>query len=145
MMNENKLTKRQMCFLSRDGSMLWVDEEKALRIQHDLEEKTIHGHFRVEGRTLNTVEITGVYFPEDIEDMTRRKNGQWKCLAGEWHERNMRCECIKKEDKILIEEKEKIIKECGKCIGGFVRTGDGVAKCECLKKLEKKLSPPRKN
>lgn len=128
----NKIAKRQKCILSRDGSMLWVDEDKALRIQEDLENKTIHGHFRVEGRTLNTVEITGVYYPEDIEDMTRRKNGQWKCLNGEWHERYQKCECISSDEKMAIKKREEAIKKCGKCTNGWVYNGENVKKCSCL-------------
>lgn len=124
-----------MCLLSRDGSMLWVDEHKARRIQEDLENKRIHGHFRIEGRTLNTVEITGVYYPQDIEDMTRRKNGQWKCLSEEWHDRNQKCECIDIKTKKIIVDREKAIEKCKKCVNGWLVGTDLAYICDCQKNI----------
>jgi hypothetical protein len=28
-----------------------------------------------------------------MEDYTRRKNGQWKCKYGNWHDKGEKCNC----------------------------------------------------
>jgi hypothetical protein len=89
----NEITKPQMCLYMRNGIEIWIDKEKSTRIQEDLESGDVAKFIRVEDKTVNTVEIVGIFEPADLEDMKRTKRGEWKCDRGNWHARNDVCEC----------------------------------------------------
>jgi hypothetical protein len=48
---------------------------------------------KIGGQLVNPFEILGVFTPEAMEDRQRRKDGQWKCLKGTWHEKGVGCGC----------------------------------------------------
>lgn len=88
-----KLAKKQKCVLIQGGIEVWVDEEKVGRLAQDLVSGTAKGFIQLEGRTFNSFHIVGVFSPEDLEEMKRRKNGDFKCDSGNWHVRFEKCEC----------------------------------------------------
>ena len=87
------LTKAQRCIKMRDGIEIWVDEDKVIKIQDDLINGNVGRFITINGSMLNVVDITGIYRPEEMEDVKRRKNGEWKCKYGVWHTRGQECDC----------------------------------------------------
>ena len=80
-----EITKKQKCLIQRNGIEIWLDEDKANALQQILDNITEHKFIRFNGRSINTADCTGVYLPEDIEDLKWRKNGYWKCNNSIWH------------------------------------------------------------
>jgi len=90
---KKELSKPQKCLIQRNGVEIWLDNEKANKLQIILNNITEHKFVEFEGRTINTADCTGVYLSKDMEELTHRKNGQWQCNYGTWHNKNERCEC----------------------------------------------------
>jgi hypothetical protein len=88
----NNLTNQQKVIVMRNGIEIWVDSSKAERFQADWG-AGLKGAVQFEGRTLNTADILGVFTPQDLAELTRRKNGEWCCKSGVWHQRNTKCDC----------------------------------------------------
>jgi hypothetical protein len=88
-----ELAKIQKCIALRNGVFIWLDEDKAEKIQAILGTLQNHLFMNVLGRSLNTADMIGVLEPGDIEDLTRRKNGEWQCKYGDWHQKFTKCEC----------------------------------------------------
>lgn len=126
----------QKCIVMRNGIQIWTDARKAEQFERDWR-AGLKAAVGFEGRTLNTVDIIGVFMPEDMDDMTRRKNGQWLCQHGTWHDRGEKCACRPKEERELAERRAKAIKECGKCMNGWVQGENGMKPCECVKSIKK--------
>jgi hypothetical protein len=115
--------------------MLWIEAERAKTLQDVLDGITASKFIRFEGETFNTADIEGVYRANTIEEYTRRKNGQWKCEHGSWHERIEKCSCRSNEERRQIDERRERIKQCGKCQNGWILDLQGVASpCECQKR-----------
>jgi len=84
-----EISRDLMCVSMREGVELWFEKEK-LEALLDLMEK--RRFINIEGRIINTADISGIYKAEDLEDRTRRKNGMWKCQKVDWwHNRGEIC------------------------------------------------------
>ena len=103
-----EITKKQECIFIRNGIEIWVDEDKAVQIKTDLLQGIANNFIKAGNRIINVKEIVGIFNPDDLEDLKRRKNGQWKCDYGEWHNRGENCGCHKSR---LDKENERRIKE----------------------------------
>jgi len=102
---DKQITKIQKCILLRQDIEIWIDEEKANQIQ-TLLAGSFNGRFiKVEDRIVNVADISGIFSARDLEDLKRRKLGQWKCDEGKWHSRTDICNCT--EDRKRKEEAEK--------------------------------------
>lgn len=77
----------------RNGIEIWVDQEVARDIQNWLRTPGNTQFFEVNGRTLNKVDLIGVFEAIDLEELKRRKNGEWKCKHNNWHRKDEICEC----------------------------------------------------
>ena len=82
-----------MCISIRSGVQIWVEQSRAATLQCILSTLTQHKFVEFEGQTFNTADLVGVFTPESMDELTRRKNGQWQCKHGEWHGRGEDCEC----------------------------------------------------
>lgn len=131
-MTTNEIAKEQKCIVMRNGIEIWTDADKASRFQKDWESNAVRGAVGFEGRSLNTADLLGVFFPCDMEDLRRRKNFQWKCQHGTWHDRQEKCECVSSEQKELNDLLSRAIKECGKCNNGWITGERGVRRCDCV-------------
>ncbi len=89
----NEISKKLYCVVIRNGIEIWVDESFAERLKFALAKLSGHSFVPFENRILNTADITGVFTAEDMEEYRRRKNGQWKCNKGKWHDKADHCEC----------------------------------------------------
>jgi hypothetical protein len=47
----------------------------------------------IEGQFINTFEILGIFTADAMEEQHHRKNGQWKCMKNNWHEKGQGCGC----------------------------------------------------
>lgn len=137
----NEISKKLMCVQMRSGVEIWVEAEKAERLQDILEHLNQHKFIRFEDQTFNTADVVGVFTASSMSDLTRRKSGAWKCQHGEWHDKGEKCGCIGREDREAIKRREEAIAACGKCTNGFLLDGpgleasNGVVMCECQKGL----------
>jgi hypothetical protein len=46
----------------------------------------------------------GVFTAAEMEDLTRRKNGQWKCKWETWHELRQDCDCKTPTEAVQMRE-----------------------------------------
>lgn len=91
-MNELQLPSK--CIVFRNGIEIWIPAgEKLSRFENALDNLQTHVFVSWEGRRMNTADMVGIYLPEDMEDMKRRKNGEWVCNYGRWHQRKQECGC----------------------------------------------------
>jgi len=101
----NELANKQKCLIQRNGVQIWLDDEKAEKLQQILSAITEHKFIQFDGRTINTADCTGIYLPIDMDDMSKRKNGQWQCNKGTWHDKSSKCEC-RTEPKVFVDKTE---------------------------------------
>ena len=94
----NELTKSLRCIVMRNGIEVWIEDEKLENLKKVLLSSDKHSFIEVEGKILNTADISGVFSPQDLEEMTRRKNGDWKCKFDNWHAKRERCQCNAEND-----------------------------------------------
>lgn len=128
---EKGLAKKQMCIQTRSGIELWINEEDSQKAFAALNGT---GRFVIlEGRMLNAADVVGIFKPEDMDSATRRKNGQWKCNGGQWHDKGEKCMCPTIEQQKRAKMRDDAAKNCKICEGKrFVFTESGAsAYCEC--------------
>ena len=128
---ENELAKIQKCVVMRGGFEIWVDVDKAEKLQNILDNLTAHFFVRWEEQTFNTADVVGIFTPEIMEERTKRRNGMWQCsIRGRWHDRGEQCVCKTKEKEDWSEALSAAIDACKKCDeNGWVRSEKGVAHC----------------
>lgn len=129
----NEITKPQKVIKMRSGVEKYIDAEKAEILQNVLDAITSHKFIRVEGETLNTADMEGVYLATTLEDNTRRKNGAYKCKGANWHDKGEKCTCASLEEQKRAKMRDEAAKNCKICEGKrFVLTESGAsAYCEC--------------
>jgi hypothetical protein len=93
----NELARKEKCVLMRSDIEKWIEWEKAEQLELILQGLTSHKFIKIEGETVNTADIEGVYKPESLEEMKRRKNGEFKCKYNKWHSRQTKCGCAEEE------------------------------------------------
>lgn len=104
---EKQIATIQKCVLLRQDIEIWVSEEKAKQIR-DLLLGNFNGRFiKIEDRIINVADITGVFSAQDLEEVRRRKQGQWKCEYGNWHEKKEECSCYFNNRHTEISDKQK--------------------------------------
>lgn len=135
----NEITKQLMAVCMRNGVVVWVEKERITSFMDSLSGDK-HKFVEIDGQYVNTADVVGVFEANTMEELTRRKNGEWNCKGGEWHARNERCECISTEHASLLMEAENIIKDCKKCDSrGLIEKGNTVTICGCSKEIRKKI------
>jgi len=106
-----QLSKALMCVQMRSGVEMWLEADKAEKLQEVLQGITGSKFIRHEGQTINTADIVGVFTAQTMADHTRRKNGQWKCAKGAWHDKRQDCECRRSQEHTELPEHEEISDE----------------------------------
>ena len=110
---QTEIAKKQKCIFIRNGIEIWIDEDKANVIEIDLLRGITNNFIKAGNRIINVKEVVGIFSPEDLDDLKRRKNGQWKCSYGRWHNRGENCECHKNKMEIANEKRLKEMAEAG--------------------------------
>lgn len=93
----NEISKNIQCISIRNGVELWIDEDRANEISGILSKVSSHTFIKLEGRLINTADISGIFTAQDMEESTRRRNGEWKCRWNIWHGKGTKCECKTRE------------------------------------------------
>lgn len=120
----NQLSKIQFCVVMRNGIELWIDEDKAKNLQRALRELNASKFIDFGIHSINTADIVGLFTAEDLDAHTRRKNGQWRCDKGVWHDKTTKCECAPIEIMIQRSKRFEAYTKCGKCNKGYVEVTD---------------------
>jgi hypothetical protein len=89
----NEISKKLKCLVMRNGVEIWKEEDRLNDLIRILSQGNKIGFVCVDDELLNAVDIVGVFSPEAMEEMTRRKNGEWKCSYDKWHGRGVKCLC----------------------------------------------------
>ena len=128
-----EVSKKMYCILIRGGVQLWIPEEKlaSFDAQYSVARRD-GGLMRYEGKErINPADVSGVFSAETMEASMRRKNGQWTCKFGNWHDKGERCLCVPQEEKQWQEELGRAIKDCGVCKDGWISKHNSVSRCQC--------------
>jgi hypothetical protein len=87
----NELSKNIRCVLLRSGIKIWIEQEKEATLKNMIEQGV--KFIEYEGQYINTADITGIFTPDKMADLTREKNGEWYCRFSRWHSRGVKCLC----------------------------------------------------
>lgn len=87
----NEITINQKCLVLRNGIEIWIAEDRANNFIQAL--NTNQQFIDFEGRLINKVDVLGIFTPQDLDEHTKRKNGQWKCKHNVWYDKNVECTC----------------------------------------------------
>lgn len=86
----------------RHGLCMWVTEEQATKLEEALAAATKHMFVRINGTTVSSMEIEGIYSREKYDDLCKVKQGMYQCQYGNWHNKGKReCECSKEHYRKL--------------------------------------------
>jgi len=85
-----ELTKEQVCIITQNRAEIWMDKDKLPMILAAIRNET--GLIEINGNYINPKHIE-ILTAQEMENITRRKNGQWQCKWGKWHEQRQRCLC----------------------------------------------------
>lgn len=120
-----------MCLQTRTGVELWIDEEDAAKTFAAL--NSSNRFVIVSGRMFNVADVVGIFKPEDMNSASRRKNGQWKCKGGNWHDKGKKCACASISQQRRAQMLDDAAKNCKICEGKrFILLETGTAKhCQC--------------
>lgn len=89
----NEIAKPRRVILMRSGAQIWIDEDKAVHLFNDLNNKTSAKMLKISGEIINTADISGIHSPEMIVELNKSKSGMWKCEHGNWIPKGKRCQC----------------------------------------------------
>lgn len=92
---EQEITKNLRCILLRNGIEIWEEKDKTNKLQDLLSNIKVSTFVHFEDMSINTADIVGIFDPKTMDNYSRRKNGEWKCREGVWHEKGQRsCDCL---------------------------------------------------
>lgn len=93
-----QLSKELLCIIIRGGVEIWAEKDRLMPLLATLQNKNAQQFITYDGRLINRADIVGVFTPEDMDAVKRRKNGQWQCSFSEWHDRGEKCGCVSLEE-----------------------------------------------
>lgn len=109
----NALSKNLVCILIRGGIEIWVEQDRSENMVTLLTSSNPPQFVKYDNRLINRADVVGIFTAADMEEHTRRKNGEWKC-AETWHQKGQKCECrFVEQDKIKKEADQKFYERHG--------------------------------
>ena len=114
-----ELSNPMVCICMRNGVEIWIEASRAIKLMNLLESSNPPQFITFENRFINRADLVGIFTASDMEDVTRKKNGQWKCDKGTWHDKGERCECRPSAERELIQKRYEAYTACGKCDKGL--------------------------
>lgn len=127
----NELTKNLVCVVMRNGIEVWLESERADQLVQLLTSVNVPQFIKYEDRLLNKADITGVFTAKDMEEMKRRKNGEWLCHGANWHQKGEHCACLDVSERRKLDVKWERVRSCKNCVDGWIKTETGVSMCAC--------------
>lgn len=89
-----EISKNLKCILMRSGAEVWLEDEFMENVKSILSNSKESRFLKIGEQFINTADITGIFDANTMEDITRRKNGQWKGQNGLWYNKGDRvCKC----------------------------------------------------
>lgn len=134
---ETKPDVRRFCVQIRTGVEIWLTEKSAADLMAQMNLPNPKQYVTINGEQFNRADYVGCFKPESIEAANRRKNGEYVCGSGKWHEKREKCDCVSKEEAELNKRKEAALKACDIChAAGYISTAEGgMTRCECLREF----------
>jgi hypothetical protein len=83
----NNLTVKLMCISMRNGVNIWVEKTRMDALYLVLEKSRESRFVTFDGTVINTADIVGIFTPQQMDEMSKRKRGLWDCQYGEWNAR----------------------------------------------------------
>jgi len=96
-----EISKELVCLITMNKSEIWIEKDKLPSIMSLILENS-NNFIEINGGFVRASQIVEVKTVEQMEEVTRRKNGEWKCKYGTWHKKFEECNC-----KPVINEFEK--------------------------------------
>lgn len=104
---ENELSRELKIILMRNGVQIALEGEKLKSFEKLLSENSGSRFIRLEGRTINTADLSGVFLPRDVEELRYRNQGKWQCSCGMWIDKFKECDACNLEKPWYVKEIEK--------------------------------------
>ena len=86
-----QVSKNLMCICLYGDIELWVEADRAEKLQEMIERKSPVNNgpvfVRIDRQFININSVIAFLTPDVLEARTRRKNGQWQCEYQKWHEK----------------------------------------------------------
>lgn len=77
----------------RFGLEIWVERARAQSFISLLASPNAPQFTEIDGNLVNRSDVAGIFTAQAMDEMKRRKNGEWQCKKGSWHERRQECMC----------------------------------------------------
>lgn len=85
-----EMSKDIKCILMRSGIEIWLEDDRIENLKKVLMASRESKFIELNGEVINTADITGIFSAGTMQDVGRRKNGQWKDSKGNWHDKGER-------------------------------------------------------
>ncbi len=92
-MEENKVSKNLHCICLRNGVEIWIENDRLGKLKEAITASAGHKFVEIDDEFINTADLVGVFSATTMDEVARRKNGQWRCQHGVWHDKAKKCEC----------------------------------------------------
>lgn len=76
-MNKMEITKQIKIIIMRNGIEIRLEGDKLRAFENALSKNEGSQFIRLEGRIINTADLSGIFYPEDLEELYERKRGNW--------------------------------------------------------------------
>jgi len=87
-MSENELSLQKRVVIVKNGATFYLDIARAEKIEALLLSPNKPDFVKIDGTLVSIREITMVADASKVEEMNRRKKGDWQCARGHWHSRD---------------------------------------------------------
>lgn len=113
---DTAISKELVAVVMMTGVIIWVEKERADRLS-GLENRPRNEwpqFIDIDGEKVNPSRVEGIFSAQAMESMQRRKNGEWQCKWGHWHDRGDKCEHV---------DPTRFKKRCEEALAYFKREG----------------------
>lgn len=83
----NEISTQQKVVITRNGSTFYVSLDRADKLQLLLLSPNKPDYIELDDTLIAIREITMIAPASKVEDLNKRKQGQWQCQHGHWHTR----------------------------------------------------------
>ena len=84
----------------RNGVEIWKEDNRLNNLTKVLTGGNKIGFIEIDDELINSADIVGIFTAKTMEDLKRRKNGQYKCRFGVWHDKGEYCDCKSNQERI---------------------------------------------
>lgn len=101
-----EISKELVAVCMMGGVVVWVEKDRADKLQLLFSKPRSEWplFIDIDGQQVNPSRVEGIFTASAMEDAQRRKNGQWQCLQGQWHDRFEKCACIGEDEERKMAE-----------------------------------------